>query len=112
TNKFGAIAGTYETAVAFAIGSIIYVSSFVVQRASTESPPMRVAAVVPSRAVVGYEPSLWPHSMYWFPGRAYRIENALQRLMDRPDVRLYEYLNGPTDLPGSRSFAWQNSDAY
>jgi hypothetical protein len=97
----------------FAIGSIVYVSSFVVQRSSSPSPAVRAAALVPANAAVGYELSLWPHATYFFGAdRVHRIDSSMQRLFDRPEVPLYAFLNGPSDLPGARTFRWENSDAY
>jgi hypothetical protein len=99
--------------VVFAAGSIIYVSSFVVQRHSIPSPAVRAASLIPANAAVGYELSLWPHATYFFGrDRVHRIDNSVQELFDRPDVPLYAYLNGTTDLPHARTFRWENSDAY
>jgi hypothetical protein len=99
--------------VVFAAGSIVYVSSFVVQRNSIPSPAVRAAALIPPNAAVGYELSLWPHATYFFGReRVHRIDNSMQELFERPDVPLYAFLNGTTDLPYARTFRWENSDAY
>lgn len=93
----------------FAAGSIIYVSSFVVQRSTIPSPAVRAAATIPWNASVGYELSLWPHATYFFGAdRVHRIDN---HRFGRSEP-LYVLINGPTDLPNAKTFRWENSDAY
>ena len=103
----------YALTAVFAIGSIIYVSAFVVQRSTTPSPPMQAAAfartTMPPRAVVGYEMPLWPHATYLFGDHPlFRIDGALQQVTGS----LYDYANGYSELPGARNFAWDTNDAY
>lgn len=113
TRRFGHLVTQYETAIVFAIGSIIYVSSFVAQRAWGPSPPVRAAAAIPRSAAVGYEMSLWPHSTYFLRDHAIgRIDAAVQRTFDTPRVPLYEFVNGTSYVGGARTFQWENSDAY
>lgn len=113
TRRFGFAVTQYETAILFAIGSIMYVSSLVSQRASTLSPPVAAAQAIPANAAVGYEMTLWPHSMYLLRGHPlYRIDAAVQKLFDTPKAPLYEFVNGTTDVRGARTFQWETSDAY
>jgi hypothetical protein len=102
----------WVVATAFAAGSIMYVSSFVVQRATGPSPITRAIGSVPAGSVVGYELSLWPHAQYHFRERAMRIDASMQRVFDRPEVPLFALMNGRSDVAGAQTFEWENSDAY
>ena len=104
----------YILAGIFAAGSIIYVSSFTVQRSTSASPPVRAALFgIPHKAALGYELSLWPHATYLFAGHPlFRIDASLQQLFDQPGVPLYAYADGIGYAPNSRVFAWETSDAY
>ena len=113
TDRFGFVVTRYETAILFAIGSIMYVSSFIAQRASTLSPPVAAAMAIPHNAAVGYEMALWPHATYVLRDQPVeRIDAAVQRLFDTPKVPLYAYVDGFSDVQGARRYVWENSDAY
>lgn len=98
----------------FAVASFFYVRPLLVQRRTVFSPPVQAAEfarrTMPANAAIGYELSLWPHATYFFPDhRLFRIDASLQDVVDEP---LYLYSNGYSSVPGSRSFAWESSDAY
>src|SRR5438477_557140 len=83
--------------------------SFTAHRASIPSPAVQAAAHVPPGATVGYEMSLWPHATALLRGHPlYRIDASFAR----PDPSLYILTNGVSDLPGTQTFAWENTDAY
>lgn len=101
----------------FAIGSLVYVSSFLSQRNATWSPPAYAAAFArsefPRDAVPLYELPLWPHAQYYFGDRKpMRVNDGLAAYFDRPGVPLFIYADGISHAPGVRVFRWQPSDAY
>ena len=107
----------YAVVALFAGGSMVYVSSLVVQRSTMPSPPMQAAtygrASLPHGAAVGYEMSLWPHATYLFGDHPLMpMDVAAQQLADRDDIPLFGFINGYSNAPGSRAFAWEPSDAY
>ena len=103
--------------VLFCAGSMVYVSSFVSQRSGTASPPVRAAQYAlrtyPRHAVAIYELPLWPHATYFLRERSpMRLDDAMARFYDRPDVPMFLYADGGTRHLQGRSFSWEPSDAY
>ncbi len=107
----------YVAALLFTLGSMVYTSSVISQRAGLPSPPFRAArfanAVYPRNAVVLYELPLWPHAQVFFAGRErVRVNDGLANYFDRPDVPLFLYADGISHAPEAHTFRWQASDAY
>jgi hypothetical protein len=101
-------------AAAFACASLIYTGSFLWQRSTTDSPPVRAAryalANMPRNAVALYDLPLWPHATYYLAAhRPVRVNDGLARYFDRPDVPLYIYADG---RGAGEVFEWMPSDAY
>lgn len=105
----------YLIAAAFSIASIIYVSSFLTQRSSVTSPPVRAALFAhqayPPNSVALYELPLWPHAMYYLGDRnPKRVDVGLASYFDRPDVPMFIYADGGAE--DATVFRWWPSDAY
>jgi len=105
----------YLIAAAFAVSSIIYVSSVVSQRSTVASPPVRAAQFAkhtyPANAVTLYELPLWPHATYYLSDRnPRRIDAGLAADLDHPDVPLFMYADGSAET--GKTFRWWPSDAY
>ncbi|MGZ8867364.1 MAG: hypothetical protein ACXW2P_03395 [Thermoanaerobaculia bacterium] len=108
---------SYVFPMLFAAGSLVYVSSILYQRSSAPSPPVRAVEFAlrtyPKGAAAVYELPLWPHAMYYlrdFDPR--RLDDAMTRFYDRPDVPMFVLADGASLEPGSTSFSWAPSDAY
>ncbi|HUP44598.1 MAG TPA: hypothetical protein VM779_03700 [Thermoanaerobaculia bacterium] len=101
----------------FCAGSLVYVSSLLYQRSRSASPPVQAAEharrVYPPNAVAVYELPLWPHATYYLRDhQPMRLDDALRRFHDRPDVPLFLYADGASRERGAATFAWAASDAY
>jgi hypothetical protein len=101
----------------FVAGSLVYVSSVVAQRSSSESPPLRAASLAswlyPRNSVVLYELSLWPHAQVFFADHErLRVNDGLAQYFDRPNMPLFIYADGISHDPEARTVRWQPSDAY
>jgi hypothetical protein len=106
--------------VAGAIAAVVflfYTRSLLIQRRTTDSPPVRAAAFArtayPANAVALYELSLWPHATYFLRDRnPHRVDDGLKKFWNRPDVPLFVYADGATIRSDARVFRWEPSDAY
>lgn len=108
---------SYVLPALFAAGSLVYVSSILYQRSTTPSPPVRAIEFAlknyPKGTAAVYELPLWPHAMYYlrdFDPR--RLDDAMARFYDRPDVPMFILADGASLQPGSAAFSWAPSDAY
>jgi hypothetical protein len=104
-------------AVVAAAGAGMYVQPMLIQRRTTDSPPVRAAAFAranyPANAVALYELPLWPHSQYFLGDRnPQRVDHGLAKYWNRPDVPLFIYADGGTPRKDAKVFAWKPSDAY
>jgi hypothetical protein len=107
----------YVLVALFAGGSLFYVRSVLLQRRSSDSPPLQAARFAreryPRNAVVLYELPLWPHAQVFFADRQkLRVNEGLTQYFDRADVPLFIYADGNSRAPGATTFRWQPSDAY
>ncbi|HUP48413.1 MAG TPA: hypothetical protein VNA04_06455 [Thermoanaerobaculia bacterium] len=107
----------YALPLLFCGGSIGYVSSFLVQRSTSPSPPVRAAELAlrtyPQNALALYELPLWPHATYYLRDfTPHRVDEGLARFYERPDIPLFLYADGASRDPDATTFAWAPSDAY
>jgi len=105
----------YLIAAAFSIASVIYVSSFLTQRSTVTSPPVRAAQFArqawPPNSVALYELSLWPHATYYLGDRnPKRVDVGLASYLERPEVPMFIYADGAAE--DATVFRWWPSDAY
>lgn len=96
---------------------LVYTGPLLLQRRTTISPPVRAALwarqAMPRNAVALYELPLWPHTTYLLADRRpARVDDGLAAYYDRPEVPLFVYADGATNVPGARVFRWRPSDAY
>src|SRR5687768_1278510 len=101
----------------FAAGSLVYVSSLLYQRSTTDSPPVRAVEFAlrtyPKGAVTVYELPLWPHATYYLRDfNPRRLDDAMARFYDRPDVPMFVLADGASLQAGATTFSWAPSDAY
>jgi MFS family permease len=101
----------------FAAGSLVYVSSLLYQRSTTDSPPVRAIEFArrsyPKGAVAVYELPLWPHATYYLRDfNPRRLDDAMARLYDRPEVPMFVVADGASLEAGATTFSWAPSDAY
>ena len=101
----------------FAAGSLVYVSSLLYQRSTTDSPPVRAIdfalRTYPKGAAAVYELPLWPHATYYLRDfNPRRLDDAMARFYDRPDVPMFILADGASFQPGAKAFSWAPSDAY
>ena len=101
----------------FGCGSLVYVSSILAQRRSTDSPPVQAANFARGHyapnAVALYELPLWPHATYFLRDfEPHRLDDGLARFYERSDVPLFLYADGASREAGATTFRWQPSDAY
>ncbi|HXI13528.1 MAG TPA: hypothetical protein VNM92_12940 [Thermoanaerobaculia bacterium] len=97
--------------------SMVYVSSLIVERSTTASPPIQAIRFalrhLPADSIVAYELALGPHALHLL-GRFQprRIDEALTSLVDRPGTPLWLLTDGGSNIAGARTFSWRWSDAY
>jgi len=97
--------------------SMAYVSSFIVERSTTPSPPIQAVRYalrhLPQGTVIAHELALAPHSLYLLQRfHPRRIDEALTSLVNRPETPLWLLTDGGSTVAGSRTFSWRPSDAY
>jgi hypothetical protein len=86
-------------------------------RRTTPSPPVQAAnwarENLPVRAVILPDPPLRPHAdLLMKRFRRFRAHEGLEKFWDRPQVPLYVYGQGLTEIDRAMVFSWPYSDAY
>jgi hypothetical protein len=104
-------------ATIIAIASLAYVWPLIKARTSGPSPPFAAATYANQTfapdTVIAYDLNLRPHAEYLMSRfRTMPIDRALTELYDRPAIPVVLFVNGGSNRPEARVFAWPPSDAY
>jgi hypothetical protein len=94
-----------------------YVAPIVGPRTKGPSPPMEAAQYANTHfapgTVILYDGALKPHAEYLFARfRPMPIEKGLAAFYDRGEVPMVQFVDGGSNIPEARTFAWPASDAY
>jgi hypothetical protein len=86
-------------------------------RRTSPSPPVQAAnwakRNLPARAVLLTDPALRPHADLLLKRfRRFPQHEGLAQFWNRPNVPLYSFGHGPTEIDGAMVFSWPYSDAY
>lgn len=87
-----------------------------IPRLRLASPPDRAGEWVRSNqpgSVVLYDPALTAYAELMLPKmRTYPLDAGLAKVWNRPDLDVWIYADGHSDVPGSQQFSWKESPEY